>query len=447
MGHLGHLKAEHADLVERLDAGAVGLPQPITPQAQQGWREILEILYEPQEAELATKLPVLPSSIGVISKRAGLSEEECEKRLNKMADKGIVVDLIHPDTGKRKYLLSPPVVGFFEFSLMRVKDSIPKKRMAEALDAYCHGDASFANEVFAGDTVLGRAMVHESSLQEEQLPDVLHWERSTQLIEEAKTLAVSYCYCRHKTEHMGKRCDAPMDVCLSLNGGAEFVVRREFGSQIDRSEASDILHECRDRGLVQIADNVQNRPTYICNCCGCCCGQLSAINEYDLPAVNPSGYWAISDAQRCKGCSKCSRACPVGAISMLPHRQDGNRKNKLYPEINRERCIGCGVCVPVCGNKRAMNMVRRPKSPYVPHNSIEKTLRMAIERGRLAHLLIDQGASRGHRFMNKLLQGILRLPLVDRAVANRQLQSRFIEFAMGFRSKSPRHRQQPDPPS
>ena len=56
---------------------------------------------------------------------------------------GLVLDLIHPDTGRTKYLLSPPVVGFLEFSMMRVNDGIPKKRMAEALEAYTHFDGTF----------------------------------------------------------------------------------------------------------------------------------------------------------------------------------------------------------------------------------------------------------------------------------------------------------------
>ena len=45
MGHLGHLKQEYRDLVRRLDAGIVGLPEPEDPAAWVGWKEILEILY------------------------------------------------------------------------------------------------------------------------------------------------------------------------------------------------------------------------------------------------------------------------------------------------------------------------------------------------------------------------------------------------------------------
>src|SRR6266511_2962991 len=150
MGHLGRLKGEYRDLVARLERGTMGLPEAEDERSEAGRREVLEILYSPEEAALAARLPVRPVSL-----------EELAARLEPMCERGVVLDLVNPRSGKRSYMLAPPVVGFFEYSLMRAQDSIPKKRMAEALHAYTHGDPAFAREAFGKSTVIGRALVHE----------------------------------------------------------------------------------------------------------------------------------------------------------------------------------------------------------------------------------------------------------------------------------------------
>ncbi|MBI2569181.1 MAG: 4Fe-4S dicluster domain-containing protein [Candidatus Schekmanbacteria bacterium] len=429
MGHLGHLKEEYDALLGRLNAGPVGLPEPTDQRALEGWREILEIFYRPEEAALAARMPMRPESLEKIAARVGEPAATLKVRLDAMCEKGLVMDLVHPETGRVKYLLAPPVVGFFEFSMMRAHDMFPKKRVAEALDAYAHGDPAFAREVFAHETVIGRAMVREEHVLGELLPDVLDWERATALIENARTICVSLCYCRHEAEHLGRRCDVAVETCLSLNGGADFVSRRNFGRGIERSEAMDILARAKDDGLVQIADNVRNQPAYICNCCGCCCGQLRAINDYDLPAVNPSGFQPRHQPENCKGCSRCARACPIAAIAMVPERAGSRRKNELRPRIDLDRCIGCGVCTAAC-RKDALQMVRRERQPHVPRNAVERSVRQALEKGRLAHLLFDEGSSRGSAFLNHVVRALTALPGAERLLAQEQVRSRFVDFAL-----------------
>jgi len=428
MGHLGHLKQEYRDLVERLDKGSVTMPEPEDEKTRAAWREILELLYTPEDAAIAARMPVTPQSLDRLAQRLGTAPDALRPRLDAMCDKGLVMDVRSPSTGKIRYLLAPPVVGFFEFSLMRRGDAVLQKRISEAMQAYTHGDDGFAREVFGGETAIGRALVHESALGD-PLPDVLDWERATSIAANATTRAVSICYCRHKAEHLGQSCDAPQEICLSLDAGAEFVVRRGFGRAIEKTEMLEILSQARELGLVQLADNVQNRPAWICNCCPCCCGQLEGVREYGLAAVNPSGFEPRHDESKCAGCSKCARACPAGAIAMEPRAVAAKRRATLMPDFDLERCIGCGVCADVC-HKDALVMERGNRRRPVPSSAVDRTLRMALERGRLAEFMFETGEKRGGRFLAHALRAIVSLPGAQRALASRQLKSRFVEFAI-----------------
>ena len=432
MGHHGQIKAQYRDLAKRLEVSPVSLPEPDNQRAWQGWKEILEILYSPVQAELAAKLPVMPSSLEKIASRLKTNPTELKPQLDTMCDRGLVLDLVHPRTGKVKYLLSPPVVGFFEFSLMRAHDDIPKQRMAEALEAYTHFDEAFCQEVFGHDTVVGRTLVNENVLGQDvdQASEVLDFERATAVVRNARSIAVSLCYCRHKAEHLNTACDAPQEVCLSLNGGADFVTRHNFGRTLETAEALDILTMSRDLGLVQIADNVKNRPAYICNCCGCCCGQLQAINQYDLQGVNPSGFQPVCNDDLCNGCTKCSRACPITAITMTAGRRTGRLKNELRPEINADRCIGCGVCASAC-TQGALKMERAEGRRHIPANAMERSLRMVIENGRLGYFLFDEGAGRGHKFLNRVCRVLNDLPGAQKILASEQVSSRFLKSVLG----------------
>ena len=53
---------------------------------------------------------------------------------------------------------------------------------------------------------------------------------------------------------------------------------------------------------------------------------------------------------------------------------------------------------------------------------------MAIERGTLPHLLFDNRAHWNHRVMAAVLGVILKLPPIPRALASRQLKSRYLEY-------------------
>jgi hypothetical protein len=55
---------------------------------------------------------------------------------------------------------------------------------------------------------------------------------------------------------------------------------------------------------------------------------------------------------------------------------------------------------------------------------------MAIERGKLQHLIFDNRALWSHRAMAAVLGVILRLPPLAQSLASRQVKSRYLEYLL-----------------
>lgn len=51
----------------------------------------------------------------------------------------------------------------------------------------------------------------------------------------------------------------------------------------------------------------------------------------------------VKKKEDCCGCRTCEKVCPVGAITMKP-----DECGFLYPEIDKEKCIDCGLCLKKC---------------------------------------------------------------------------------------------------
>ena len=406
--------------------------EPRDPAAGRAWREILETLFSPDDAALAARLPVVPTTVADLARRTGTGEGDLRARLEAMAGKGLVLDLQDARTGATTYMLAPPVVGFFELSMMRLDDGLPKARLARAYEAYMAGDSAFDEEVSGVPTVISRTLVQETALYNDLASEVLDWDRATSYVENADCLAVSNCFCRHTATHLGTACDYPLETCMSLGAAAGYLIRHGHARRIGRDEGRELLEAAREHGLVHIADNVQRELSYICSCCACCCVELRSAQN-GMPVMQPSAFEPTVDGDRCTACGDCVGACPVQAISLVPRgarRGDANGATApLTSAVDRDRCLGCGVCVGVC-SQDAMTMVRRPQAPHVPLNAVEYLTRRMLERGRLADLLVDGAAGRGPAFANAVLGAILSLPPAQKLLASEQVHSRFVAFAL-----------------
>jgi formate hydrogenlyase subunit 6/NADH:ubiquinone oxidoreductase subunit I len=393
---------------------------------------ILAMLFTEKEAGLVAQLPVRPVTARRAARVWGMREAEARSVLDGLASRAILLDIEGPNG--TLYTLPPPMAGFFEFSMMRVRDDIDQHLLAELFYQYITVEDEFITALFTtGETQLGRTFVNEPALAEARpRPDardkrlqVLDYERASEVIGTARHMGVGVCYCRHKAEHVGKACSAPRNICMTFGGTADSLIRHGYARRVDAAEGMDLLAQAWDNRLVQFGENVQRDVAFICNCCGCCCEAMIAQRRFgSMDPMYTTNFLPHVDGASCNGCAKCVDACPVEAMSMVS-ANDPAKPRRRRAQLAAEVCLGCGVCTRVCAPK-ALWLEPRPERVVTPVDTLHRTVMMAIERGKLQDCIFDNQALFSHRAMAGILGVILRLPPTKQVLANRQLKSRYL---------------------
>lgn len=419
--NIAHLtvRSAYKNLIDRLNKFPQGAPP------SELLYKILAILFTKEEAEFVANLSIKPFTSEKAARLTKRTKKEAEKLLIQLASKGILLDM--EVNGETVYTLPPPMAGFFEFSLMRIRDDIDQKVLAELFYNYLNVEEDFIRELFINcETKLGRVFVNEEAIKHSSALNVLDYEKASEVIKTAAHIGVGVCYCRHKMEHLGKACDAPMEICMTFNDVADSLIRHNIAKQKSVSDCMTLLDTAYEYNLVQFGENVREKVSFICNCCGCCCEALLAAKRFGfLNPVHTTNYLPLIEEEKCNGCGKCVEVCPVEAMSLIS-ANDPKKKKLKKAKLNEDICLGCGLCVRACNNG-GLRMVERSKRVITPVNSVHRVVLTAIEKGKLQNLIFDNHALWNHRAMAAILGVILKLPPIKQTVASKQFKSRYLE--------------------
>ena len=377
MGHHG-AKENLVPLIDRLNRYPIGLFD------NEKLRQILAYLFSEDEAYVASRFPLQESTLNELKRATQMPEEKLQPILESMANKGLVMDLTYGKT--TYYLLMPGLIGFFEFTFMKQRADLPVTELAKLMTEYLYDDPEQgqAREFFGSKTQLTRSLPYEEHIPVSSV--VTSYESAREIIKQSSFGAVGQCYCRHKKEHLNQSCDkeAPVQgICISLGTAAKFMTRRGFAEKRTKDELLKVIDTAREHNLTHITDNIRHKPSFICNCCSCCCELLGGVLQGYTDGVAKANYTLVADRETCLGCGLCTKACNVKALDLSPPV----KKEKRELIIDEEICLGCGACISAC--KTGSISLAPFKRPPTPERKKDLFVKILKEKKRFTPFLVE----------------------------------------------------------
>jgi ferredoxin len=235
----------------------------------------------------------------------------------------------------------PPMPGFFEFSLVKGEETAQTRRLGRLWEDYFKSALGHSMH----NTRIPMSRVISVNKKISYGVNILPYEESLEIVKRANRVALGQCQCRFSA----RKCDAPLDVCILLEGWAEFLIDRRLARSISVEGAIDALQRAEAAGLVHTTTNTKTPVPYICNCCSCCCYMLRGVVELGHRDLASSRFIASVDEKACTGCHTCVEVCKFKGIEV---NEEG------IAEVIKDYCMGCGLCSSTCPED-AISMVQR----------------------------------------------------------------------------------------
>lgn len=345
-------------LQEQLDEYSLGFPATDSGIEL----DILKEMFTEKEAAMFTALTAELETPESVAARLGRPVDQVAAQLEDMAQKGLLFRRRQGESPE--YSAIPFIHGLVEFQIERLD-----KKTVKLVGLYIK--EKFKDVISRNTQSFMRTIPVRHSV--EVTHHVAAYDDACEILRKEKLIVITDCACRRQKALFGKDCGKPMEVCFMFGPMGQYYIDNGLGRRIDLDEALRILAKAHEVGLVTQPASAQ-KPFTMCNCCGCCCGFLHAVNKHPKPAeLVFSNYTAMVDQETCSGCETCVERCEMGAVKM---NGDG------LSEIDSDRCIGCGLCVTTCPEE-AFRLVPKPEAKHrtPPADTAEQMIRLAEKRG------------------------------------------------------------------
>jgi Pyruvate/2-oxoacid:ferredoxin oxidoreductase delta subunit len=321
---------ELAEMVDKNDVAGL----PTTP----AMLKVLSLQFTPDEARLAIQIGLTGGTLSELSAKTGIDKAKLKKTLETMAYKGTM--WIDPDKEDPVYrvlgatapgLIETGIWGNIRFSYdVELGKALYQAIFDHARDHLCKLGFPFAP-----------VLPNPWALPNDALPS----ENLVETLRKQDHISVSACPCRlsHFLADPSNHCQHPVETCIHYGNVSRWSVKYGMARRITVDEAVELLRKCNLDGLVHTVDI----NGCICNCCTDCCLMFRGMHELGTKTLIPSPFLPQIDREKCNACALCVDVCPVGAMQVDD-----------VAEAKSDLCIGCGVCVPRC-DAHAIEFVRR----------------------------------------------------------------------------------------
>lgn len=349
----------YQQLATRLDS----LPNGFPPTEDGAELRLLEMIFTPEEAALASQLRITLETSKEVAERIGGDPKEVRNLLKGLARK-MLIEVGRTENGLG-YGIMPFVVGIYEMQFATLD-----AEMAQVFEDYYQQAFS---HVLGVTPPFQRVIPVSETIQTGM--EIGPFESAADIVTGANAWGVVDCICRVQQALIGNPCEHPLDVCMVLSKRPGVFDNNPVIQAQTQAEALATLKRAADAGLVHSVSNTQEGNTYICNCCTCSCGILRGMSEMGIAnVVARSAFVNQVDEDLCLGCEICVDYCQFNALTL--DEDDG------LIVVKEVSCVGCGVCVPACPEE-ALILVRRPEDEILPVPATEREWgeQRAAERG------------------------------------------------------------------